>query len=364
MRTRHLRKWSGIVILSVIFIVPAEILSQGAYVQRGVSAFGISGGASFDEDGSGVGLDMGYSINGLMDISAGLAKYSVDESELGFELSNTGVGPSFTFYPLKQSPDVPMSLALGLGYVKQWVSSDALDAANLEFTASSWVFGVNIFSSIQTSPTVNLIPSLGISHALNELKVKNTNRNSSYYGETESDDSDLTTFSFGLGLSFQLPSAQIFFVEPGISANKDNTTFGIDIGFLFETTPNRPGRMPNNRRGGFEQELRPQTRNVIQDETEVQVTQNMKSTMVEGVPAMTTVAASYLANYQIQAIAQMFKVAPQSIKTFRWGLTRVGPEHVHAGSTWYTIHYDGPGFRATETIRVGRSGKILERVKQ
>jgi len=43
--------------------------------------------------------------------------------------------------------------------------------------------------------------------------------------------------------------------------------------------------------------------------------------------------------------------------------TRVlAPFYLRVSTTWYTIHYDGPGFRATETIRVGRSGKILEAV--
>ena len=91
----------------------------------------------------------------------------------------------------------------------------------------------------------------------------------------------------------------------------------------------------------------------------------MISLMVEGIPASMTVRASELPNNQIQVIAELFNVAPQSIKKFRWGLTRVGPEHVHAGSTWYTVQYrDSDFFGVTETIRIGKLGVILERVKK
>lgn len=355
---------------------------QGTFLQMGESGVGINGGFELFDDGSAFDVGIGYSVMGILDIGVEVAKGNIDDKELGTDIGFTALSPSLGVHVMKQSEEVPISFYIEGGYLTGTYSADFLDELDWDMTVSGWGIGGSVFGRIPLSSEAELIPRIGVTHTSMEGEIKDR------VGDSISNDDASTSFDVGVSFAFKLPPKTILFISPGLNFGEESTTFGVDIGFVFNTTPKKSRRTTSRKYGltpppQEEPERREWHRSPV-DPPESRGPETQESTaasqvesadgeqvpeatllmMSEGVPALTTINAMDLGSEQLSAIAQVFKVPPTSIKTFRWGKSAAPAGHPLAGSTWYRIESGEEPYQATEILKVGATGDVIERTKK
>lgn len=215
--------------LFTVFLFSTLIYGQGAYLDRGQSGFGIGAGFSTNEDVTGIGGSVGYSVSGIFDFGISVDRFSFDQKLFGEDLSATVISPSVTFYALKQNEDLPISFAIGAGYDWQTYANDVLDDNNVDMTGGFFSVGGSLFGYFQASNSFRIQPSVGFSYVTGELKVEDNNGNE----ETEKDDT--TVFGLGLGLAFNTSPSNVFVISPRVSISEGTTSFGVGLTFILGT---------------------------------------------------------------------------------------------------------------------------------
>ena len=213
--------------LCAIALFPAMLSSDAAsaqsmYLKKGTSGFGIGGSFATGDDWTGFSLGVGYSISGIADVGFAVGRVSLED-----DLTVIALAPSLAACLLKQTPEMPISLELALGYEHDSFHSDALDMLGWSMSGSAYWFGGAVYSSISASPSVDVIPIFGVQYVRTEVKVKDT------YGNSVSADDDTTPFAFGISLSFRTPEKRVLFITPRISIYEDTTSFRLSLGFVF-----------------------------------------------------------------------------------------------------------------------------------
>jgi len=214
-----------------IFIILALVCSstygQGAYLERDQNGFGIGAGFSTNDDVTGIGGSVGYSVNGIFDFGIGVESFSFDQKLLGADLSATVISVSITFYAIKQNDESPISFAIGAGYDWQTYSNDVLDGFNIDMSGGFFSVGGSLFGYFNGSESFRIQPSVGFTYVTGEVKLEDSNGNE----ETEKDDT--TVFSLGIGIAFNTAPNNIFVISPRVGISEGTTTFGIGLSFIF-----------------------------------------------------------------------------------------------------------------------------------
>jgi len=366
MSRRRQCRWAttGVTIVTLC-MVPGRVAGQGEYVGPGQSGLGVRGGLHVLDDGSSLDMNFSYTVSGILDMGVSAGRGNADVEDVEFKYA--GLSPSIGVFVLKQSKEIPISCFLGTSYVRAKYSAAVLDELGLDMTGSGWTFGGSLVREIVLSPETSVLPVFGISHS--SLKVKLKER----FGDSISNESSGTGFDIGLGFAFQFPSESVFFVSPGVSHGEDNTTFSVNVGFVINTKPQeKVGWSPptievERKRDWSQQPSTPQvypessaTPGIDGERIPVDNLQGMQNI----VQPLTSIAAEELTSDQISLVAQFFKVPPGAVKSFRWGKSMAPAGHPQAGSTWYSVEYGDEPYKATETVRVGVAGDIVERQKR
>jgi uncharacterized caspase-like protein len=84
--------------------------------------------------------------------------------------------------------------------------------------------------------------------------------------------------------------------------------------------------------------------------------------MRSGVRSFVTVGVEQLTADQLEKISQLFKIAPEKIERFRWGVSMSPSDHPLNDSTWDTIWYAKENSVTMTTIRIAPDGKIIDQV--
>lgn len=213
----------------IVLFLSSSVFGQGAYLERGQSGFGIGGRFSTNEDVTGIGGSVGYSVNGIFDFGIGVESFSFDQKLLGSDLSATVISPSITFYALKQNDEIPLSFAIGAGYDWQTYSNDVLDDFNIDMTGGFFSVGGSLFGYFKASESFRIQPSVGFTYVTGEVKLEDSN------GNEETDKDDTTVFGLGIGLAFNTSPKNIFVISPRVGISEGTTSFGIGLSFIFGT---------------------------------------------------------------------------------------------------------------------------------
>lgn len=224
-----------IVALFCAYILPIDLYSQGKYLERGMGGFGVSTGFSSNDDATAFKFSGGYSIDGIFDIGLTVGRVSFDDFGTITDLKATGIVPQVSMHLLKRTPEMPISIVIGGGYEKDLFSSDALDEFDLDMTGWAVSGGGAVFATINASPTMILMPTVGFSYTHAEVKIEDN------VGNSIVDDDNSTSFSFGLSFVFNLQSNNVIYLDPNVSVGDNNTTIGFSIGFVS----------PGNRKDGI-----------------------------------------------------------------------------------------------------------------
>jgi hypothetical protein len=206
---------------------PSLLLSQGYYVQRGQNAFGIETGYSSNKDASSFGGSLGYSAKGIFDIGLSISQISFVQQLAGEVLSATSLVPSITVHAIKQSEINPFSIAISVSYESDSYSSAALDQNYLKLTADGYTVGATVYGDIETSPTVKVQPSVGLTYFSTTAELKDTYSNSL----TTKDDG--TVVRAGFALLFQTNEKTILGIRPSIGIHKSESSFLLNAGIIF-----------------------------------------------------------------------------------------------------------------------------------
>ena len=202
--------------------------SQGAFLERGQSGFGVSAGFSSNKDASGIGASAGYSISGVFDLGLSVARISLDQKLGGYDVSAIAFSPGITFHAVKQdSIGTPISVSLSAGYERDSYSSTALDQFRLSLNGDYFSIGTSIYGNVYISPTTYVQPSAEVAYLTGSSKLSDSN------GNSITSDNNTTIFGFSASVVFETSPTTQFGINPGVSINKDNTTFSIRVGFVF-----------------------------------------------------------------------------------------------------------------------------------
>ena len=200
------------IIIAIIMILPTLVISQGMFLEKGQNGFGVQAYFGTNEEMNLLGIDVGYSYNGIIDIDIGFAKGTTKDEP---KLSANMIQPSVSFYLLKQNANMPLSLSTGVGYQKGFYSSDYYDDRDIDVTSSGFSLNGDIFTIVKLGD-FSVIPTISIGYESTTRKVK-------YSGSTNKEDESSTSIDFLVPLVFNVGS-NMFSFAPGISIDDDNTT--------------------------------------------------------------------------------------------------------------------------------------------
>lgn len=204
------------VLLSCCIATKADAQGFGTYMDKGPG--GVIGVTSFD-GGTSVGATGSYVFSPLIEAKVSAYRSSYDDSEV----TATGVGPALTVYPVRQSPDIPVSVALSGSYAFVSYSGDYID--NLEergtdVSANSYSVDGSIFRVFEATPKLRIVPSVNVGY-------QNFQTEFSTSTDSEVNTEDGVGFGAAAIVLFQTSETMYFTVTPNVSVYEGDTSYGI-----------------------------------------------------------------------------------------------------------------------------------------
>lgn len=213
----------------IFMVFTITVFSQGVFLDRDQSGFGIGVGFATNKDVTGFEGSVSYSVSGIFDFGISVDRFGFDEKFLGKDLSAIVIAPSVSFYAFKQNEDIPISLAIAADYEWQNYSNEALDNYNIDMSGRYFSIGTSLFVYFKPSIYMKIQPSLGVTYVTGEGIVEDHN------GNKQTEDSNATIFDIGLSLAFDTSPDNIFVIKPHVSINKGTTSFGLGLALIFTT---------------------------------------------------------------------------------------------------------------------------------
>jgi hypothetical protein len=211
----------------ILFFITTVSFSQGSYLEKGQSGFGIGAGFSSNKDVSGLLGSAGVSISGIFDLGLSVGRFSDEKKVGGYDISAIAIVPNITINIIKQNETTPISISLSASYERDIYSSEALDQLQWSMNGDYFAFGGALFGNINVTPTMYIQPSGSIEYITGSTKITDD------YGNSISVDNTATVFGFGVKLVFNTTETTIFGIGPGVSISKDNTTFSAHASVIF-----------------------------------------------------------------------------------------------------------------------------------
>ncbi len=224
-----MRQKGILLVLIILLMCSNTAFSQGDFLERGLSGVGLSVGFSSNSDLKGFVGKTGYSASGVLDIEFFVGRVTYDD----LELNALALGPLLTFYAIKQEPDkFPLSISFNLAYERDSYSGDLIEQLDWDMHGDYFSFGINFFGNTNLTPKTIFQPNGSISYITGTTKISDS------FGNSESEDSNMTSFGFGFSMFFETAQNSIIRIDPGISINEDRTTFSISVGIILPSTKN------------------------------------------------------------------------------------------------------------------------------
>jgi hypothetical protein len=197
------------------------------WLQKGVSGLGAEAGVSVDDSSTTFHVAGGYSYLGELDFDVGF-DYTTFKSDNAIASDLGAYGGTFAlqYHPLKQGPDMPISLGLALGVPIARLTSDQLDEAGVTGTLWGVAAGVAAYRFIKLAPNIGVTPSIGLLYSYSHISLKD----SLDQEFTNSDDHigvDLTG-NFG----FLASGSTIYGISPSLFLS-DNVSFSLTFSMIW-----------------------------------------------------------------------------------------------------------------------------------
>ena len=194
--------------------------AQSLFLDSGENGTVISGAFSSGDGFNGVGAHAGYCMGGMLDLTMGVNRFSLDDSDVTAITISPGLGVDV----VEPSGNGPLGLQLMASYVRSSYSGESLDFFGLDMSQSGFGLGAHAYLHIQSSDTVDIFPYAGITYVSYETRIEGT-------GFSLTEDYDSTPFSFGL--SFLMNNG--FLLDGAVQIDDGDTAFSIGAGLLLSS---------------------------------------------------------------------------------------------------------------------------------
>jgi hypothetical protein len=214
-------------VLSAMFAFP-----QGSFLKPGQHGLGVSGALSTNSNVSGVSGTFTYTLAGIFDFSVSLGHAAYGASSAVTDLKANSFVPEIRAYVLKQnSGRSPVTLSVSFGWARNNYSSPDLVEGGLDMWDKSLILGAAVHRDVPLSKKAYIQPFIGVTHASTTLKVKDTTTLL-----TLTTTATVAALNLGVPLVYGLSDKAILFVQPGVSFDKNATTFSISAGLVYALT--------------------------------------------------------------------------------------------------------------------------------
>ena len=222
------KHWWIVLIFAAALVVPRSANAQvSVWLQNGVSGLGAEAGVSADDSSTTVHVAGGYSHLGQLDFDVGL-NYTTfnNDNAIASDLGAYGATVAVQYHPLKQGPDMPISLALQLGVPFGMLTSQQLDDAGISGTLWGIAGGVAAYRFIKIAPNVGVTPSIGLLYTYSHITLKNDM------------DEQVTSSDGQIGLNltgnfgFLASNGAIYGISPSLFLG-DNVSYSLTVGIIW-----------------------------------------------------------------------------------------------------------------------------------
>jgi hypothetical protein len=167
------KHWLIVLVCAAGLAIPRGANAQvSVWMQNGVSGAGAEAGVSVDDSSTSLHVAGGYSHLGVLDIDAGL-DYTTFKSDnaIASDLGAYGATVALQYHPLKQGPEMPISLGLAVGVPVGKLTSRQLDDAGISGTLWGISAGVAAYRFVKLAPNVGVTPSIGILYTYSHISL-------------------------------------------------------------------------------------------------------------------------------------------------------------------------------------------------
>jgi hypothetical protein len=217
-------------VFSALFLLSASAaFPQGNFLKKGQSGLGLNGAYVTNSSASGYSGTAGVALGGIFDLSFGAGHAVFDSVEFG-DLTSNFLKPELRAHVIKQNSSTsPVSLSLSIGYAKDDFASPELEPADIgAMRTSSFILGATVYRDVPLSGRLYLQPYVGVSHTSTTFKVTVEST-----GATWSDKDGLAAFLVGLPVVYSFSERALLVLEPGLTFDKDATTFAVSLGLVY-----------------------------------------------------------------------------------------------------------------------------------
>ncbi len=219
--------WIVLVCAAGIAVPRSANAQVSVWLQDGVSGVGAEAGVSVDDTSTTLHVAGGYSHLGKLDIDLSLDYASFDsDNAVATDLGAYGATVALQYHPLKQGPDMPISLNLALGVPIAVLTSRELDDLGISGTLWGISAGVAAYRFVKLRSNLGVTPAIGLVYTYAHLSLKN------------SADEEITTSDnqFGVSLTgnfgFLSSTGRIYGLSPSLTIG-DNVSFSVNASIIW-----------------------------------------------------------------------------------------------------------------------------------
>jgi len=197
------------------------------WLQDGVSGVGAHAGIAVDDSSTSFNVSGGYSYLGVLEVTVGLSNVTYNnDNPIASDLGAYGGIVGVQYHPLKQGPNMPISLGLGIGVPVLKLTSAQLDDAGI--TGSAWGIGtlIEVYRFIKLTPNIGVTPSIALDYTYTHVS----------FGNMAGDEVTQSDNVLGVGLTsyfgFLGPMGAIYGFAPSLGLG-DHISFSVNVGMIW-----------------------------------------------------------------------------------------------------------------------------------
>jgi hypothetical protein len=215
--------------LAFFFLSALAAFGQGNFLKKGQSGLGLSGAYATNSSASGYSGTAAVTLGGIFDLSFGAGHAVFDSADYG-DLTSNSLTPELRAHVIKQnSSKSPVSLSLSIAYAKDDFASPELEPAGIgAMWTNSFIMGATVYRDVPLSGKLYLQPYVGVTHTSSTFKLTVVST-----GVTWSDKDAMVSFNVGLPLVYALSLRTMLVLQPGLTFDKDATTFAVSVGLVY-----------------------------------------------------------------------------------------------------------------------------------
>ena len=349
-------------LIGIILLLPTVVFCQGRFTTGDASSLGIGAGLGLADNTTALNFTLGASLAGAVDGSVGVSLGNVDEDEFGEDIGSTEFGAGLTVRPTQPTPEFPLLVELSVGASHASLNSDTFDDLQIDLTGTGWSFGLAVGAQLVAGPNMMIVPMFSVSRFDGTAKAEG-------FGESIEEDFDNTVISLTTSLVFGSGGPQSFVLSPAMARDDDGIAFGLSAMVVFSGDSNVQPRSPRARYDEPTRQTYPSTPPTREPQLAPATVSSAPVRWVRPesllqitavVPDWTSAKVEQLSEPVQDALADLFEVPRQSMRTFRHGKSSAPANHAHHGSSWFTISVEDDSYSGTITLIISPDGRVIE----